>query len=166
MFVIQWFMGWLFSKNSKMIEWRRWFPTHIFNRVLEKLEGKDVELVATIVIRIWIRRNTLLFGGDLTHHSQLVRSAKESVGDFWRDAQNMRNNFEQERAIWWSRNGLTASWGNIDELDASIDISTKKIGIHTIVRDHNGNVLASMCSSKPYITYLTIAEAFASWKVM
>lgn len=71
----------------------------IFNRVLEKLEAKDVELVATIAIRIWIWRNTLLFGGSLTHHSYLVWSAKESVEDFWRDAQNMRNNFEQEHAM-------------------------------------------------------------------
>jgi hypothetical protein len=43
--------------------------------------------------------------------------------------------------------------------DMVIDTSTKNMGASTIVKDHEGKVLAFMCSSKPYIIDLTITKA-------
>lgn len=50
--------------------------------------------------------------------------------------------------------------------NAAIDKSTQKIGVGAIARNHKGNVLASLCSSKPYISDMTVAEAYAAWKVV
>jgi hypothetical protein len=51
--------------------------------------------------------------------------------------------------------------------DVVIDSSNKKIdSVGTIVRDQQGNVLASLCSSKPYIIDLAVAEAYTTEKVV
>jgi hypothetical protein len=46
--------------------------------------------------------------------------------------------------------------------DAAIDKSRKMISVGVIVRDHEGNVLATMCSPKPYIIDQTIEETYAA----
>lgn len=40
------------------------------------------------------------------------------------------------------------------------------MGVEVIFRDHEGNVLANMCSSKPYIFDPIVVEAYAAWKVV
>lgn len=35
-----------------------------------------------------------------------------------------------------------------------------------IAKDHDGNILASMCSTKPYISDPFVAEVVAAWKVV
>lgn len=49
--------------------------------------------------------------------------------------------------------------------DAAVDETKKLMGVSIIVWDHKGQVLATICSSKPYITNPTIVEAHAAWKV-
>jgi hypothetical protein len=48
--------------------------------------------------KIWLRRNTIVFGGDLTHSVQLVRSAKEAVMKFYEAEQKTKNNVEHTPA--------------------------------------------------------------------
>jgi hypothetical protein len=33
---------------------------------MEKLDDKNLEMVVTLARRIWLRRNSLVYGGDLT----------------------------------------------------------------------------------------------------
>lgn len=40
------------------------------------------------------------------------------------------------------------------------------MGVSVIARDHEGKVLATLCSSKPYITNPTVADAFFAWKAV
>lgn len=57
---------------------------HILCELFEKLEKEEVELMVTIARRIWLRRNTVVFGGDLTHPSQLQDGSQkdtESISD-------------------------------------------------------------------------------------
>lgn len=49
---------------------------------IERVDEEDFEMVATITRRLWLCRNTVVFGGDLTHSSQLVRSAQKSMKKF------------------------------------------------------------------------------------
>jgi len=51
--------------------------------------------MATIAKKIWLRKNTIVFRGDLTHSIQLVRSAKETVMKFYEAEQKPKNNVER-----------------------------------------------------------------------
>lgn len=48
----------------------------------------------------------------------------------------------------------------------AIDKTKKKKHVGVIVKDHEGKVLATMCSSKPYITDLIVVHAYAIWKAV
>jgi hypothetical protein len=41
--------------------------------------------------------------------------------------------------------------------NATVDKNKKRIGVGIIAKDHDGNALASMCSTKPYIFELFFA---------
>lgn len=54
--------------------------------------------MAIIARRVWLCRNIIVFGDNLTHNFQLIRSAKESVEEFHvagLAAQRERKNVEQ-----------------------------------------------------------------------
>jgi len=74
--------------------------------------------VATIAGRIWLHRNTIVFGGDLIHPSHVVRSVKEAMEDFHKVAEHMSNTIEQNRVM------ENPKW--IGMPVAAIDISTKR----------------------------------------
>jgi hypothetical protein len=38
--------------------------------------------IATIARKIWLHKNTVVFGGELIHPSQLIKSAQEAMEDF------------------------------------------------------------------------------------
>jgi hypothetical protein len=48
----------------------------------------------------------------------------------------------------------------------AIDKTRKKMGVSVIARDHEGKVLATLCSSKPYITNPIVADAIFAWKAV
>lgn len=48
--------------------------------------------------------------------------------------------------------------------DASLDRGSKKMGVGVIARDERGLVVAFMCTTIPFITDPSIAEAVAAWK--
>jgi hypothetical protein len=47
-----------------------------------------------------------------------------------------------------------------------LDKTINEMGVDIIVRDHKGNVLEIMRSSKLYIIDLMVAELFAAWKAV
>lgn len=59
---------------------------------MDRLDDKDLEMVATIARKIWLRRNTVVHEKNLMHHSFLVRSARDYVEEFQKAEQSFRNN--------------------------------------------------------------------------
>lgn len=47
----------------------------LLGKLMERIDEEELELVATTTRRLWLCRNTVVFG-DLIYPSQLVRSAK------------------------------------------------------------------------------------------
>lgn len=64
----------------------------ILEKLMVRIDEKDLELMATIARRIWLRRNIVVCGGDFIYISQLVRSTKESMEEFHRSSHNLKTN--------------------------------------------------------------------------
>jgi hypothetical protein len=47
--------------------------------------------------------------------------------------------------------------------DATLDHKKKLMGVGVVVRDCTGGVVATQCSTRPYINDSTVAEALAFW---
>jgi hypothetical protein len=50
--------------------------------------------------------------------------------------------------------------------DVTIDKPKKMMSVWVIVRDKEGNVLASMCFLKQFIVNPTVVKAYAAWKAV
>jgi hypothetical protein len=123
----------LYLKNSKCSSKGEVFQQKAC-RLLEKLENEEIELIPIVARKIWLLINTIVFGGDLTHPAQLVRSAKEAVVEFYETKQKAKNNMERIPATFvpkWmfiSYSAIKINW------DAVIDKNKKEDGC-----EHNGN---------------------------
>lgn len=47
----------------------------VLEELMHKLDKEDFELLVTVARRLWLRRNTNAFGGDLIHPDVLVKQA-------------------------------------------------------------------------------------------
>lgn len=54
----------------------------LFEKLMERVDEEELELVATLTRMICFRRNFVIFGGDLIHPSQLVKIAKNLLKEF------------------------------------------------------------------------------------
>lgn len=55
----------------------------LFEKLMEQLYYTDLELVAFLARRIWLRRNSVIFGGEFTSLFGLVNSAQDSRVAFY-----------------------------------------------------------------------------------
>ncbi|GLT54215.1 hypothetical protein SLA2020_274320 [Shorea laevis] len=130
----------------------------------EKLEREEFELVATITRRIWLRRNGVVFCGELSHPTQVVKCAQESLEEYYAAVQQERHNMGKRTRIVMPR-WMAPPCGVIKiNLDASIDKARKLMGVGIIARDSMRQVMATMCSFKPYVLNPTVAEAYTALK--
>ncbi|XP_059441702.1 uncharacterized protein LOC132174001 [Corylus avellana] len=133
----------------------------IMAQLMERLDAEQLQLMAVIARQIWLRRNSVVFGGDLTHPRILIHWAKDQV-DNWCKFNNRRPKREVSQAqvspVVWTKPPLgyvKVNW------DASIDKRQNKMGVGVLVRDHEGKAIAMFCSSKEYVQDPSMAEAIA-----
>jgi hypothetical protein len=55
--------------------------------------------MVTIARKIWLCRNTMVFRGDFTYPSQLIRNAKVALEGFNTVVQKAKNSVEQENEL-------------------------------------------------------------------
>lgn len=55
---------------------------YLLEGFMSKVNGEELDLVATVVRQIWLRRNKHVFGGDFIHPAQLVRILKKSLEEY------------------------------------------------------------------------------------
>lgn len=137
---------------------------NLFQQLFGLLEEEELLVILCLAHKIWLRRNTVVFGGKLSSPAHLIQSTTEFLEAFHQaqlDSSNRTGISTRTVKPLWHRPPTGVSKIN---WDASINTATGKMGVGVIIRDAEGLVLASLCSTLPSITNPTIAEAIAAWK--
>jgi hypothetical protein len=137
----------------------------LFGRPMEWVDEEELELVATIARRIWLRRNFVVYGGELMHASQLVKSAKDLVEEFhqatWTSENNMKEKkYKREAKI----DGINHLLEWLKWIGMQHYTNWKRIWMWFIAKDYKGDILAIMCNVMHFIIDLTVAETVIAWK--
>lgn len=132
---------------------------------MEPLNVDELKLVDMIARKIWLCRNSIVFGGELLHPSHLVRSAQDLVRYFHKIAPILKHQTVSQElsSTRWKQppiGFIKFNW------NIAVDINKKQMGVGIIARDHEDKVKASLYTIRPYIFDPTTAEAVAVWKVV
>jgi hypothetical protein len=138
----------------------------LFWKLFDTLEEEDLLLVSCLARQIWLRRNSIVFGGTLSSPTHMVKSTMDFLTEFHAaqllppTASVART--QSVRQLWRRppEGVVKVNW------DAALDKDTKMMGVGVIVRDERGDVLATLCTTIPFVTDPTIAEAIAAWKAV
>jgi hypothetical protein len=133
----------------------------IFEHLSNRLGVEDLELVAVIAQKLWLRRNTVVYGGAFLNPICLIKCATEELEDFHLATDNGQpvSQAMVNRSQSWVKSPdgkLKINW------DATVNKKNKIIGVGIVIQDHKGVVRATMCSSKPYVSDPTVAEALGA----
>jgi hypothetical protein len=149
------------AKTQKSISEEDEF-SYILMRLMNRLEGPDFDKLLCAARQIWIRRNKLVFEGEFTHPRVVARAAVDQL-EFHVKVNQGYEREEQGRQIEdekWSAprpDYVKINW------NAALDHMKKLMGVGVVVRDCTGGVVATQCSTRPYINDSTVAEALAFW---
>ncbi|XP_059436346.1 uncharacterized protein LOC132169309 [Corylus avellana] len=134
-------------------------------KFMGKLDEENFLLFATIARQIWFRRNCLVHGGDFQAPAVVMRQARDQVENFAM-AENEIHHEEGPpdiliRNTKWGKppdqDSVKVNW------DASISKDLGMMGVGVILRNHDGEVIASFCTSKPRYLEPGSAEPVGAW---
>lgn len=135
-----------------------------FAMLMDKLDEEELCLVSVLARRIWLHRNSVVFGGQLSSPTFLVHSAETSLAEFNQAQIDRRVTLpSQPLRIRWKKpptGVIKVNW------DAALDHSSNTIGVGVVARDERGGFVASFCTTVPFITNPALAEAVAAWKAI
>ncbi|GLT54196.1 hypothetical protein SLA2020_274150 [Shorea laevis] len=139
---------------------------HLFESLEELLDDADLELVSALARGIWLRRNSVIFGGHFLSPSQLHAQGLSSDGGF--SFGPFRSNIQTGAASPPAAYVVEETNRRPDEgqLGCSHDLHSHRMGVGVILRDATGGVQAAWCCSVPFITHPSTAEALALWKAV
>jgi hypothetical protein len=117
--------------------------TQMLGQLLVKMEKEDIEFLATVARRIWLRRNSFVFGGDFLPPNCLIKNATEAWEEFYAAEQKVPT-AEVHSPVCPVPTWKAPPWGVFKiNWDAAIDKSSKMMGVGVIVRDGEGEVIAA-----------------------
>jgi ribonuclease HI len=133
----------------------------IFEHFSKRLGAEDLELVAIIAQKLWLRRNTVVHGGAFLNPICLIKCATEELEGFHLATANGQpvSQATVNRSQPWVKppeGKLKINW------DAAVCKKKKIMGVGIVIRDHMGVVRAAMCLSKPYVSDPVVAEALGA----
>ncbi|XP_059458269.1 uncharacterized protein LOC132187853 [Corylus avellana] len=138
----------------------------IMAHLLERLDADQLQFMASVARQIWLRRNLVVFGGELTEPSTIIRWSKDQVENWCNfNKRRTRREVTSERApstVWTKppQGYVKINW------DASVDKQRNRMGVGVVIRDHEGGVVAMFCTSKEFVQDPTMAEAIGAWEAV
>jgi ribonuclease HI len=122
----------------------------------------DMRLFVGLARQIWLRRNSFVHEGTFTHPDMLVRKAHSCLEEF--EATCSKEGQPKEL----DGTGVNEKWQAPPEgiykanWDAALNHQSGRIGIGTVIRDHEGKVKAAQCSVRKGNFEPSVAEALAA----
>jgi ribonuclease HI len=136
---------------------------YIMEKLMDRFDDDQMQLVVTVARQIWFRRNSIVFGGDMVSPGVVVCRAKDQVEAWCSAAQ--RTVIPPEVSAHPSAVTLTKPPEGYVKInwDASVNKHHNKMGVGVVVRASTGVVLAMYCTTKTSITSPSVAEAVGAW---
>jgi ribonuclease HI len=135
----------------------------VLETLMRRCSSVDIELWAVMAKKLWLRRNSLVFGGGFISPNQLMREAIISIEDFKRAnvPTEKENDFQAIPVppVQWKAHSLglyKINW------DAAIDMKNRRMGVGIIARDYQGLVVAAHSLTLHGYTDSLVAEAWAA----
>ncbi|XP_042976308.1 uncharacterized protein LOC122307474 [Carya illinoinensis] len=134
----------------------------VWDKLNSQLKGEEVELVACIMRKIWLRRNSLLFEKKFDDPRNIIKAASYGLREFvsaQRDQQKAVVKGSNDRRITkWEK---PAGWTVKVNWDAAVDAKNRRVGAGVVIRDSEGELLACLCSICDHVQNPLVAEALA-----
>jgi hypothetical protein len=120
---------------------------HVSMMIVQQLNTKELMLFSWLAHRIWLRWNSVVFGGKLSHPTLLIQTTMESMETFLQAQQLPPSGSEPlSRQIWhlWRRPPESVSKLN---WDAALHKETGTMGCGSDYLKFRGSCLVSLCST-------------------
>ena len=139
----------------------------IFVCLVERLSVEELRMLGFVARQIWLRRNDVVFNGNLKSPERIVQAARLQMEQFDQasackitDKSTMGNNRIRTHVRWMKPpvRAVKINW------DAALNERTGVAGLGVIARDHEGRTVAMQCSSFKHINNPTTAKTLAAWK--
>ncbi|XP_042974702.1 uncharacterized protein LOC122306338 [Carya illinoinensis] len=132
-----------------------------------KLQQSKLEEASMILRGLWTRRNMMIFEGKFESPRKVLTAAMTCLKNFQCARaelnQMMGPNVQKRKDTRWKPPDEGASKVNFD---AAIDMNNYKLGLGIVARNHVGEVLFTLSSSKLFSGNFDTAEAAALWRAM
>jgi hypothetical protein len=137
---------------------------------MDRLRAEDLNLMAVIARRIWLRRNKFIFEFLFTHPGIIFSKAMDHLEEYQRcnKKEYIYSSGDLMPHLPWLRTGwcpppsglIKVNWG------ASINITKECIGISVVARDSIGNVLGAKSLTKKVVAIPKLADATAAYEAV
>ncbi|XP_041001018.1 uncharacterized protein LOC121246799 [Juglans microcarpa x Juglans regia] len=133
----------------------------IFMHMFQRLGNSEISLFAEITKMLWMRRNKLIFEDSFTTPSILMMRATQEFNDFQQLCTKQLNSRNHDRMaqtdlVYWQP--PDTDWIKIN-WDVAVRERGNRLGVGIVVRDSEGDILASYMQPLHFCSQAEIAEA-------
>ncbi|XP_042947096.1 uncharacterized protein LOC122280136 [Carya illinoinensis] len=132
-----------------------------------KLKQEELELAATVIHSIWLRRNEMVFNGNFQSPNAVIAKAQADYS-VYREVQEgvpgaaTRIHISDSKQVW---NPPVWPWYKAN-FDAGFNRDKGRMGIGVVVRDSKGALIGSLVAPKRNVTSTFQAECHALHRAM
>ncbi|KAF5458726.1 hypothetical protein F2P56_022736, partial [Juglans regia] len=157
------------ESNSPMKKWANEGVDFmsLWIKMINALKNEDIEWMAVVMRRIWLRRNRFIFENNFYSPKQVILMAGEGLEDYKTakmstiGCQDGGGSHGAQKK--WKKPGtnvIKANW------DAAMDLENQRMRMGIVFRDEEGEVLASVCDVKQNVHDPALAENLALWRAI
>lgn len=136
----------------------------LFADFLKRFSTEEFELFLVLALFIWNQRNSVIHGGKLKDPRQVLRRAEDFLAEYHQAQEQLllMPNAPQQITGWQP----TQSAQYRLNLDAVIYTDMGRSGVGTIIRNENGEVMAALSATGPFVQDSEEAEIVACRKAL